>query len=242
MNEVGVRRATGVFGVMVGVISVIELPLYFWYSGAPPASNVLTRILLDLFVLAFLIVFLGGFRHLILRADPEYEWIGTLAFGTGLVYVAITFAANSLEAGAVLGATDSPIDPTSTTEGLFLMYGSIGRLLTAVFLVASGFAIRCTEVLPRWTGGTAYALALIHLAFVPSIYFGADPAQFYSAVGWGTTALVGSLFTYWVLAVGIVMIAKGRRIRSGIPSGRRWAEPFGRSEGTESRGAGSVTG
>jgi len=28
VNEVGVRRATGMFGVMVGVIAVIELPLY----------------------------------------------------------------------------------------------------------------------------------------------------------------------------------------------------------------------
>lgn len=232
MNEVGVRRATGVFGVMVGVLSVIELPLYFWYSGAPPASNVLTRILLDLFVLAFLIVFLGGFRHLIQLTDSEYEWIGTLAFGAGLVYVAITLAANSLEAGAVLGAAHGPIDPTSTTEGLFLMYGSIGRLLTAVLLVTAGIAILRTEMLPRWTGWTAYALALVHLVFVPSIYFGADPAQFYSAVGWGTTALVGSLFTYWVLAVGIVMIAKSRRTRSHSPSGRRSAEPFGRSVGS----------
>jgi hypothetical protein len=180
---------------------------------------------MSLLILAFLMLFMADFRHLIARADPEYEWIGILAFGAGLVYLAITFAANALEAGAVLGATGGLVDPTSTTEGPFLMYGPIGRLLTAVFLVTAGFAILRAEVLPSWTGWTAYALALVHLAFVPSMYFGADPAPFYSAVGWGTTALVGSLFTYWILAVSIVMIAQSRSLRSNSASGVRPAEP-----------------
>lgn len=233
MNDVGVRRATGIFGVMVAAITLVELPLYFVYSGAPPASNVLTRILLNLFLLAFLMVFLAGFRHLIRRADPEYEWVGTLAFGAGLVYVAITLASDSLQAGAVLGATSGPIAPTITgplAEGQFLMYGSIGRLMTAVFLVAAGFAVLRTEVLPRWTGWTAYAFALVNLAFVPSMYFGTDPARFYSAVGWGTTAIAASLMTYWVLAASIILIVKNRRARSGRPEGQRSAQPFGRSE------------
>jgi hypothetical protein len=45
-----------------------------------------------------------------------------------------------------------------------------------------------------------------------------DPtAQFHSAVGWavgwGTTALAGNLFTYWILAVSIIMILEDRRTR-----------------------------
>ena len=51
------------------ILGVAELPLYILYAGAPPASNVLTRILMNLFLLAFIMVFLAGFRYLIRRAD-----------------------------------------------------------------------------------------------------------------------------------------------------------------------------
>jgi hypothetical protein len=43
---------------------------------------------------------------------------------------------------------------------------------------------------------------------VPSIYFGGNPENFYSAVGWGTTAFAGSLVLYWVIAVSIILLKR----------------------------------
>ena len=57
--------------------------------------------------------------------------------------------------------------------------------------------------LARWIGRSAYVLAAINLAFVPSLFFGNTPAHFYAANGWGTTALMGAILSYWLLAVGI---------------------------------------
>lgn len=43
----------------------------------------------------------------------------------------------------------------------------------------------------------------MNLAFVPSLFFGNEPARFYAANGWGSTALMGALLSYWLLAMGI---------------------------------------
>ncbi len=44
---------------------------------------------------------------------------------------------------------------------------------------------------------------MINLAFVPSLFSGNDPADFYAANGWGSTASMGALLSYWLLAVGV---------------------------------------
>jgi hypothetical protein len=53
---------------------------------------------------------------------------------------------------------------------------------------------------------SAYIIAAVNLAFVPSLYFGQDAAEFYSAVGWGNSALTASLLAYWVTAIGIAVL------------------------------------
>lgn len=54
-----------------------------------------------------------------------------------------------------------------------------------------------------WTSRSAYVLAGVHVAFLPSLFFGNDPADFYAANGWGTTASMGAILSYWLLALGI---------------------------------------
>jgi hypothetical protein len=198
---------------MIGVGATLLVPLYFMFSGAPPAWNVLTRNLLNLILCAFLIVFIAGFYHLIRQTDAAYEAAGSIVFGAGLMYVAATLVGISLEVGAVLGTPDATLDPTidgPLAHGSILLHGSIARILTAVFLGAAGYAIRGTRSFPGWTGRTAHGIALFNLAFVPSLYWGTDPAQFYSAIGWGTTAFAAVFLPYWMLAVGIVMIRQPR--------------------------------
>jgi hypothetical protein len=208
MNDMTVRRLTGWSGVLVGVGGVLTIPLYFVYSGPPPRWDVLTRNLITIAVLMCLIVFLTGLRRLIGESVPA-----ALVHGAGLVYAAVVLVGVSLEAGAVLGRSGPAIDPTTTgplADGAVLIHGSIGRALTVVMLGAAGLAIARTRALPRWLGRAAYVIAVANLACVPSLYFGKDAATFYSALGWGNTALTASLVGYWVLAVGVALLVRGR--------------------------------
>ncbi len=210
MNETLARRFTGYSCLAAAVAVIVEVPLYFVYSGPPPDSNVLSRLLIGIIALGFILLFVTGFRELIKTVSPAHEWIGGIAYTAGLSYVVITLVSSGLEAGAVI-ATDHPIDPTITVSGTYILYGSIDRMLLGMFLLAVGYAVKCTQVLPRWVGRSAYVLAITSFAFVPSLFFGNRPAFFYSANGWGTTASMGALLSYWLLAVGIATVRSARR-------------------------------
>ncbi|MFG2309170.1 hypothetical protein ACGFS9_10940 [Streptomyces sp. NPDC048566] len=189
------------------------------YDGPPPDANVLARLLIGIVALAFLTVFVTLFRELVAAVDPARTWVATVAFAVGLAYTTVTLVSSGLEAGAVISA-DHPVDPTITVSGTYILYGSIGRLLLALFLAAVGLAVTRTGLLPRWTGRSAFVLAAVNLAFVPSLFFGNTPGHFYAANGWGTTALMGALFSYWMLAFGICVrrSATGRAPVAGRPA------------------------
>jgi hypothetical protein len=183
------------------------------YSGAPPDWNVLTRILLSVCGSTILIAFLAEFRQVVRQSNPEYDWVATVAFAAGLVWLTLGLVAQSMEAGTAI-ASVIPIDPTiegPLAPGQFLMWGAIGRLMSALFLSAAGVSILRTRLMPLWTGRLAYAIALVNLAFVPSMHFGADAALFYSAVGWGTTATAPGLVLCWILAASVVMVRNPRQ-------------------------------
>jgi hypothetical protein len=209
MNDAQVRLITGSAGVAIGTGSLVALPLYFMYSGPPPDWNVFTRGLVGLITCAFLIVFIAGLSHLIRRADAGYEWIASLVYAAGMLFVAVSLVAISLEAGVIFGAPHGGLDPTidgTLAEGNILIHGSIKRMLTVVLLVSAGYAVLRTRMLPGWLGGAAYFTALFNLVFVPSMYFGKDASRFYSAIGWGNSAFCASFLAYWILAVGITML------------------------------------
>lgn len=209
MTEIATRRLAGWSGVFVGVGVLASVPLYFVYAGPPPAFNVLTRSLISLIVIALMLVFFSGLSHLIRVARPEAEWLSSLMYGAALLLLGVTLAAIAMETGVVYLTPDGSVDPTidgPLAAANVLMHGSIKRMLTALVLLPAGYAVLRTHVLPRWVGWSAYFVALCNLAFVPSLYFGTDVTNFYSAHGWGNSALTGSLIGYWVLAVGIAAL------------------------------------
>ncbi|MFG2126817.1 hypothetical protein ACGFNV_03290 [Streptomyces sp. NPDC048751] len=222
MSEAAARRLTGLAAVVAAVALVVQVPLYFIYSGPPPDGNVLSRLLIGIVALASLVVFVTAFRELVRRVAPAHEWIGSIAFATGLVYATVTLVSMGLEAGAVI-AVDHPIDPTIDVSGTYILYGSISRLMLALFLTALGQAVARTGLLPRWTGRSAHVLAVVNLAFVPSLFFGNDPAFFYAANGWGTTALMGAVLSYWLLALGVSAYRSATRVAPAVaaPAPRR---------------------
>jgi hypothetical protein len=190
MTDTVVRRLTGFAGILTAVLGAVLVPLYFTYSGPPPAWNVLTRNMINLIA------------------------------GAGLLYVAVTLVAISLETGVVLEITNGTVDPTvdgPVAHANMLLHGSIARLLTAVTLFAAGAAVVRSGLLPRWIGRAAYAVAAINLAFVPAMFFGDEAAHFYSAVGWGTAATAATLLLYWAMAAGIAILRRPRLVGTIAP-------------------------
>ncbi len=215
MDDSQARLITGVSGLALGLATLLAIPLYFMYQGPPPAWNVFTRDLIGLTSMAFLIVFFAGFNQLLRRAGAAHELAAAVFHGAGLLFVAVSLVAISLEAGVVFGAPDGTLDPTTDgplAHANILIHGPIKRLLTAVLLLAAGFAVLRARIVPAWLGRAAYVIAIFNLAFVPSIYFGKDATRFYSALGWGNSAFCASFLAYWIVAVSIVLL---RRPRAG---------------------------
>jgi len=208
MNESSLRRHVGIFGLVGTLISLTDIPLYFIYDGAPPQWDILTRVLAGIVSGTILIVFLVGFRLVICQRRPQLEWAATLVLVSGLMWLAFSMVAQSMEAGTAI-VSKVPIDPTVEgvlAPGQFLLWGSIGRLMTTLFLSASGFAILRGRFMPAWLAWLAFLVALINLAFVPAMFFGYDAAQFYSAVGWGTTATAPVLVVCWIIIASILLL------------------------------------
>jgi hypothetical protein len=209
MNNIKVRRFTGVSGIIIFLLSMIVLTLYFVYSGPPPVSNILTRALINMFVLSALIVFLVGFRQLIRQAGPGFEWIAELSFTFGLVFTIITFVSDAIQVGSVLGKSGG-IDPTtvgSGAESAILLFGPIARLLTSMYLFTAAMAILGTHILPKWTARMAQIIGVFHFVLIPSIFSGTDPSYFYSINGLGIP-ISGSLLLIWILVISIMMLRK----------------------------------
>lgn len=197
-------------GIAAALTVFAAIPLYFIHDGPPPADNVFTRCLITLFTAAFMLVFFSGFADLVRKQGADHEWLASLFWGASLLYVGFVLLGAAHEAGVAFnapGAHDPTIDGLLADANI-LIHGSIKRILTAVLLLTSAIAARSTGILPRWLVFAAWAIALANLAFIPSIYFGKDPTAFYSAIGWGNTAMVGSLVIYWIMAVAMMLLRR----------------------------------
>jgi hypothetical protein len=219
MAEATIRRNTGLFGLISSLLIIAQVPLYFVYE-TPPDWNIITRSLIGISGCTLFIVYFTGLRQLIVKVDPAQDWLATVAQTAGLLWVVVVFVPQSMEVGAAI-SVDHDVD--TTKEGPFaaaqyLLQGAVSRLLMALFLIALGICVTRLRFLPMWVGRSAYVLAAVNLAFVPAVYFGDDPADFYSAQGWGTTASMGAVWSIWTLAVSVSMLRSARRADPGAAS------------------------
>lgn len=113
MTDRGLARLTGLCGLAVVVFSWGQFPL--WMIGDPPspydgeafarhlfriADIALTRILLDQGIYVAMLVFAAGFHELVRRTAPECEWLGTLTFGSAIMWLAVTLIADAARGAA----------------------------------------------------------------------------------------------------------------------------------------------
>ncbi len=230
VDDLKVFRWTGWFGLAGVIFLAIEIPLWILPGAAPLISDAvahaqylanirviaLTRVLLDILMYMSLMVFFAGFRHLVVKTRPEYEWVGTLTFGAGVVWWAVTLVADGLEGGAVLDTLGGNADPSAVrglVEGTILIYnGSIAFAVTALFMASAGFAILVTGALSRWIGWLGWISAVLCFMAIPSMYAPVvDSSQFYNAAGWGPAIVANVPPLIWFLAASIAMIRKGRK-------------------------------
>jgi hypothetical protein len=214
---------TGIAAFTVGTLLLIEFVVRMSMGPRPPLDSydelaafaertstaTLIKILVDMLMMAFLIVFLGGFRQLVTQARQDLQWIADLAFGGGLVFVGVTLVGDSLEAGGALDTVGSIPDGVAIralTEGYVVMFGPMTCVLLALVSAASGYVILASRALPAWTGRLAYVVAALNIVAVPSIFGGTDADRFYSVGSWGVAAFATFPWLVWVVAVGIVAL------------------------------------
>ena len=211
----GVRRATALAGITVFATTIATVMLYFSPTGPPSLQNVLTRSVIGLVTLGSLIVFFTGLNELIRSDEDSARFALAVGQTAGVLFIGIALVALSNEAGVAFGAPDGSMDPTTDgplAAANILAHGSIKRMLTAVYLISTSYATIRSGILRRWIGVLGYAIAAVNIAFIPALFFGTDVTQFYSAHGWGNSALAGSLIIWWMLAVSIALLRSKRDV------------------------------
>jgi hypothetical protein len=154
---------------------------------------VIGAIVLALAAVAFL-VFLGVLRERLRNTGSGLEWVGTTAFASGLLFVAMlavaTLGTGSAAASVEFG--DSPLvrdaDVLRTFESLgFGALVLFGAASAGLLIVTSSVAASRGALLPRWLVVTGYVVGVIvilgGLFFIPL-----------------------ALFVLWMIAVGIVLL------------------------------------
>ena len=220
----GVRRATAFAGISTFATTVATVFLYFAPTGPPSLQNVLTRSLIGLVTFGSLIIFTSGLNESIKGDEASARFALSVAQTSAVLFIGIGFIALSNEAGVAFGAPGGSMDPTTDgplAAANILSHGSIKRLLTAIYLISTSYAVRRSDFFPRWVGALGYAIAAVNVVFIPALFFGTNVTHFYSAHGWGNSALAGSLIIWWVFAVSVVLL------RSTRDSGRTSTERAG---------------
>jgi hypothetical protein len=210
------QRWIGGAAIVGGIFAIAELPLYFVVPACDtcgvetgslmPDGLILTRTLFNFLALAAFLVFMSGTRFLIGRADARYEWFGAVAGTAGVAWTVVDMVAKGLEGSSAIQSVEL-IDPTRTVP-TYLLYGSISHLLLAVFGVAFGYAVLRTRALAPWVGWSAFGIAALHLAGVPSMFFGYNSSEFYASNGWGAVAMFNGIAAIWLAVVGVAVLRR----------------------------------
>jgi hypothetical protein len=153
---------------------------------------VIGAILMTLAAVAFLI-FLGVLRERLRTSAPGAEWLSTIAFASGIAFVAMlgvfTVGVGAVAAGIAFGDNPVPRDADIMRSIDSLGFGALllfGAAFAGVLIFTTSIVSGRAALLPRWLVVTGYVVGVIvflgGLLFFPMI-----------------------LFVLWMLAIGIVM-------------------------------------
>lgn len=129
--------------------------------------------------------------------DREDRFLSSVMFGSGLLYLAMTFVAAAL-VGALIAAYETA--PEQTIESgiyafdraaVFRISNTFGVRMAGVFMFSTGSIWLRSGAMPRWVIAVTYLLALVQL------------------VGIGVSLWSTLVFPIWVLIVSIHFLARG---------------------------------
>jgi hypothetical protein len=225
MTDQTIYRIAGISALACVATFFIEFPFYLVRTPFPGltatdklpdfsahnATNIMSCVFLDLIILTLLMIFFAGVRHLIRQAHNE--WLASLFFGTGLVFVTLTLVADSLQASTAIDALNPPGDGViirTMWESTLLMYGAVALWLMALFMAILSYVTLLSGALPKWSAWVGYACALACLVFVPTMFVHhVDTMGFYNPAGWGAEAIAnGFPLAAWMIVVGLLMVRK----------------------------------
>jgi hypothetical protein len=154
--------------------------------------------------LALVLVPFGGIAFLwfigVVRdrlGDREDRFLSSVMFGSGLLYLAMTFAAAAL-VGALIATYEAAPERTITSgiyafvrEAIFHISNNFGVRMAGVFMFSTGSIWLRSGAMPRWIIAITYLLALVQL------------------VGVGISLWSTMVFPIWVLIVSIHFLVRG---------------------------------
>lgn len=161
-----------------------------------------TAVLISVFCEAlsygFFLWWLAGLRRFLT------DHVAPLVLGTGVAYAALILVEDAALA-TVAKLADRPgslpsIDALWTFA--FLEAWPFTRPFVVVFFVAVGVGLRATGALPRWLATFAFGVAVVNVAFIPSLFVDSGP---YVSGGLLAHLLATSAVHLWVLAAAVEM-------------------------------------
>jgi hypothetical protein len=214
-RDLGAPRAAGFAGLAFAVLMITSLLLLRSHPpvGSTPAELAQWYVSVDAGHLALVGLYLAPFSGIaflwfiaVIRnhvGGHEDQFFATVFLGSGLLFVAMLFAA-AAAAGAPLVATKFQNVPAPSADAVelsrALAYAFLyvyGVRVAAVFMIVVSTIAHRTEVLPRWLEVVGYAFAAVMLLSV-SLF-----------------KIVVLLFPLWVAAVSLVILVT---VRPGEPS------------------------
>ena len=172
----------------------------FYVAGHPLTTRNWTGLYLQVVAVLLLVVFLGRLRGVLRQAEGAAGWLSSVAFGGGLLYVAVQLA--TLPAAiAAFSRADEGFDPQLVAALIDVNNAAwvVAWPIWALVLAATAAVVLQTGALPRWLGWAAASIA--PLLLVALAMADAGPA----VIPWVLT--LG-----WVVATSVVLT-----VRAGQP-------------------------
>lgn len=158
---------------------------------------------------AFFLWFLTGLRTYLRGAPGRQEGLPTFAMLAGVVMVATSLWAASLETVVAYLTPDTfaANGIASIYDAFFFAQGGLGYAPVAIFLFAAAHSMRRHDSAPRWLSTLGYVASAGAAIATLSIFFSYGPM----APGGPSPGIFGALpAAIWLVAVGIILIQSKR--------------------------------
>ncbi len=188
----------GIVGASVGVLTDLSSSDQEIASAfeRPSGSGVWAGLYIGVLAFLLFVIFLARLSTTLRQAEGDPGWMSTAAFGSGILFVALSLISLGIIGTGRLAAgrgIDIGLARTLThlTSGIHVMSWGVAALFLAV---SAGVVLR-TGALPRWTGWSAVVIAVALLVAM------AAPAS-------ELAPIVAFLLPIWVLSTSISLLRR----------------------------------